>query len=421
MNIVIKEFIRGLLKYSPKYKKYFNVLNQELTDFEIEEKLELVKNNIIDNVPYYNKINKKINFIDIPFLTKNEMCGNEHLFVDKKFNYKKLIKKSTGGSTGTTLKIYKHKDDVLFENAMSAIIFSKIEKNNIVGVLRGQKPKKSLFQRVTFNKYILSSYDLSASNIDEYIDFINKKRITCLHVYPSSFMIFTNLVMQKYQTYNFKYLKGIVSSSEILTYEDKKKILKVFPNIKLVDYYGHNELACCAFSEGLNHYKFNYNFGYVEFIDTGDKINGNSIKEIVATSIINNTMPFLRYRTEDFVEIDDNNNIISIIGRSSDYIVNKNEELAPCIILTRAKTLLNVINFQYHQNKIGELNFRVIVNDKFNDTDMLMIKEDIESSFSNNIIGNVVVVETIERTKAGKQKRLIQELNIDIYKSNKKN
>ena len=48
---------------------------------------------------------------------------------------------------------------------------------------------------------------------------------------------------------------------------------------------------------------------------------------------MNTTMPFIRYGTDDYVEIDKNGNIIAIIGRSSDFVINKNNDIVPCIII----------------------------------------------------------------------------------------
>ena len=159
-------------------------------------------------------------------------------------------------------------------------------------------------------------------------------------------------------------------------------------------------------------YHFMNNFGYVEFIETEKLKNGNVIAEIVATSIMNTTMPFIRYGTEDFVELDNKGNILSIIGRTSDFVVNNFNDLVPCIVITRNESKKNIINFQYFQDSIGTLEYRVVVNKNFTEKEKEMLEEDLCNSFDGKMNCIVKVVNEIERTKIGKQKRLIQKLDL---------
>ena len=206
-----------------------------------------------------------------------------------------------------------------------------------------------------------------------------------------------------------------LTSSEIFSKEDKALVREVFPDVKIIDYYSHNELACCALSIDEGYYKFFNNYGYVEFIETGEVLNnGNKIAEIVATSIMNSGMPFIRYGTDDFVELDSGGNVVSIIGRASDFVVNTGNEVMPCIIHTRYESKKNVIAFQFYQEKAGELIYRVVVNKSFSNHEAEMLEEDLKNCFKD-MACKVVVVEQIEKTRAGKQMRLIQKLNIRNY------
>lgn len=370
-------------------------------------------------VQYYSyswKDINNLNYSDIPYLSKQDIIGREKELISKKYNKKYLIKKSTGGTSGISLNLYKPISDTIIETAFVDYAFSLIlpKKELCVGVLRGNKPNKGLFEK-QYNQYIMSSYDLSSSNINQYVEYIKNNNINCLSVYPTAITIFCkHLLAAKIE---IPEIKGILSSSEILTSESKKVIKQAFPNITLIDLYGQNEHVAFALSINTGPYKFYNQYGFSEFIDTGmSNEKGNKICEIVSTGFVNRAMPLIKYKTEDYVEIDPTGNIISIIGRSQDFLVNKDGELVPCIVLTRDKTLDNVISFQYIQNVAGEVIFRVVANNKFSDIDMNYIIEDIDNTFSGNIKGKVEIVKQIEKTKAGKQKRLIQ--NINNIKSN---
>ena len=256
----------------------------------------------------------------------------------------------------------------------------------------------------------MSSYLLTSETIDEYLNYLRIHKISCLHVYPSTISIMARLIKNKYGTADLPELKGVLSSSEILSLSEKKLIREVFGNIKIVDFYSQNELACCAISVNEGMYSFFNSFGHVEFVDTGERVNDNRICEIVSTGLLNEAMPLIRYATEDYVEVDKNNNVVSIIGRTSDFVYNKKGESAPCIINTRTVSMKNVTNFQYYQPCVGTLVFKVIVTDEFSDSDRQNLLDDMNMSFNGLMDCSVEVVVNIERTKRGKQLRLIQDV-----------
>lgn len=72
--------------------------------------------------------------------------------------------------------------------------------------------------------------------------------------------------------------------------------------------------------------------------------------------------------------------------------------------------MANVINFQFYQPRIGELIFRVVVTNDFGEQDIKCLLEDLNNSFNGLIDSSVEVVESIPKTKRGKQLRLVQEV-----------
>ena len=417
MNIVLKEFIRRCFIMNPIYqieKKHFNEDIDGAT-------LQNIITKAIKNVPYYyqynNLVNEKFSLNDFPIIRKRDIMGHESEMVSKKTIRSLLQKAETGGSTGMSLELYYSPTFIIKKQVATDYAFSLIGEDLNVALLRGQRPAEGkIFQKVNNKQILLSSYLLSEDNIDEYIKLLKEYHINCLHVYPSSLSIFIRLIKAKYGTIELPDLKGILSSSEIFSREEKELTKEVLPNVNIVDYYSQNESACCAISVDSGFYRFFSRFGFVEFVDTGERINGNRIAEIVATSVMNTTMPFIRYATDDYVELDDNNNVVSIIGRTSDFVVNKAEQLSPCIVVTRTCSMVNVTNFQFYQPEAGCLIFRVVVNKNFTDKDKNYLIEDMDSSFNGKMDCDVDVVDSIPRTKAGKQKRLIQDIEISKYK-----
>jgi len=393
-------------------------MRRQLRSNAVPDVMDTVKY-AVAHVPYYKEYGRYLSsgagLNALPVIRKSDISGREKSLVSDRCNIRRLKRIETGGSTGFSLELYRSIRDIINGMAMADNAFDSIGSDLRIAVLRGQKPEHGICEKINGNTIVLSSYALSVDTVDEYIDCLRRYRISCLHVYPSSIVILARLIKQKYGVADLPMLKGIFSSSEIFSRENKSLVKEVFPNVKIVDYYGHNEQSCCAVAVDDGYFDFNFNCGYVEFLETGETINGNRIAEIVSTSVMNRTMPFIRYGTDDYVELDKEGNVVSIIGRTSDFVVNERRQLVPCIILTRDESMLNVISFQYRQHEIGKLDFCVVTNDRFGERDRRSLLEDLEKSFNGQMKCAVVKVESIARTKIGKQKRLIQDLNIKEY------
>ncbi len=415
MNARLKELYRKLFRFFPIYRYYRITANRQINS---EELGYTIKRSIKD-VPFYNGYSSLFSsengISSLPVIRKSDILGHEEKMVSTRVCKRLLRTVETGGSTGYSLTLYRHWRDDVKETAFRDYAMSIIGENLIVGVLRGNKPKNGSFEVMSKDRVILSSYDLCDANVDEYLKILVRQKVSCLHAYPSSLVIFARLIKRRYGKANLPDLKGIFTSSEIFSKDDKQLVHEVFPNVTIVDYYGHSEMACCAISVNEGFYHFLPAYGYVEFVDTGETINGNRIAEIVATSIMNSTMPFIRYATDDYAEIDEKGNIISIIGRTSDFLVNREFEVTPCIVLTRNESLKNVTNFQFFQDTVGEMVFRVVTNGLFGEEDRESLLEDLQSSFGGKMECRVEEVPAIGRTRAGKQKRLDQRLNIRDY------
>jgi len=75
----------------------------------------------------------------------------------------------------------------------------------------------------------------------------------------------------------------------------------------------------------------------------------------------------------------------------------------------------NVILIQYYQDEPGKFIYNVVGNEEFGANDIKAINEDIKLNFGDTLEGKVVQVNSIEKTKRGKHRKIIQKLDVDYY------
>jgi phenylacetate-coenzyme A ligase PaaK-like adenylate-forming protein len=411
MNYWQKYLFKKLIRITPLYHRYKKRIIQS-EKFNLSELQDIIK-----NIPYYQERGyEQFATGYYPYLNKSEIIGKEEQLVSKKINRFFLTKVATSGTSGKSLNIYKTISDIIKEEAFIQYAFSIIGNKLRIAVLRGNNPSSGIYE-YKYGHLLLSSYHITRQNILEYLELIKKYKINCLHVYPSSFYLFCKYLQEAIREHGVELpaIKGVLSSSEILTSEMKDEILKLFPDIVLVDLYGQNEHVAFALSINKGPYHFYDTYSIVEFLDTGLTSGDNKIKEIIGTNIDNKGMPLIRYRTEDFVEVDKENNIVSIVGRTSDFVVNKNKNIVPCNVSTRNSAFENVILSQHYQEQIGELILRVQVNEKFKDKDARNLENDIAGHFQGLMQVKVEIVKNFDKTLNGKHINLVQKLNLKEF------
>ena len=154
---------------------------------------------------------------------------------------------------------------------------------------------------------------------------------------------------------NLKHIKAIHVASEMILPEWKQKIIDVFGIIPVAHYGATERVSFLHQKHDGNMYSENPEYGVTEYIP--DTTHGY---KIVATGFLNKYMPFLRYETEDTVNLNLDSSgysekVASINGRSDDILTAKDGSMIPGVNFYSwvSKSLQEIKMFQIVQkNKI---------------------------------------------------------------------
>lgn len=398
-NYQTKEFL-SILNYAVKnvkfYRDYFKINNLNLSQFKT-----------------LNDIKK------LPIINKSIIKKNANDFISDKFNKKDLFYRTTGGSTGSPLKIYYdkvHKCKDLANTFFYMSIANNLDPINFKNIrLYGDKikvntSKKIFWKKENKNKFIYSTYHIDDDNIIYYYNHINKFKPKYIHGRPSSIILFSETLKRKKLNINFK-LDCIFLDGEVLTRTQRIKIEKTL-NTKVYLTYGHTEGALLGFSCGIsNNIHFAPQVGIVEIIKNNKK--DKNIGEIIVTGFNNKAMPLIRYNTEDLAKVSTNKCICKrnyicvkeVLGRTNSYVLDKhrNKYLLAPIIFNYNEIDWSIANkFKFIQNKVGELLLLVDLNNNQDKLKIQKIANKIKKILFNKFIIKVKFTNKIEFTKRGK-------------------
>jgi len=442
---MIKQFIKYYLRNGRLFERYLKELKAterysrvELQQYQ-NEKLRRTIFSAYEGVPYYRKIfdERHLKPSDIkttedlhklPIIDKRTVQSNFSDFKNK--NFKGLVFKGhTSGTTGTPGTFLRDLCSINFENA--AITWhqswANVKKEDKRVWLRGDivvpndaaSPPFWKTNRLE-NQLVMSSYHLSDQFLPSYINQIREYTPVLLQAYPS-----TAYVLAKHlaKTNDFLKIPVVQTGSEPL-HSHWRDLIKERFQAEIFDHYGTAERVGigfeCASHEALHMIP---GYGITEFEDilTGDI---NLIEgKIIGTTLNNFLMPLIRYRTDDYSKTINAEcacgrkykRIRPIESKFEDMIVTPDgKRISPSVVTFCFKHAKNIKMSQIVQKEDGHINLKLVRAEQFRNQDSDFLVKEMQKILSPSMNIDVEFVNDIPRTKNGKFRWIISEINHNL-------
>jgi len=434
-------FVLGYSLKSPQLLKYYRQFQrtQWCSFSELKERQEKQLRKLIGfvykNVPYYTKLFNQIgvkpsdittvNDLErLPILTKQIIKRNWQDFVPKNINKLKYVSGSTGGSTGTPLKYRMSLED--YERGIALLFrgwgYAGYKLGDKVAIIAGSSliptTKSDLKKKIHgffLNQRYYSSFDMSEKNLFQYFCDINKWKPDFIRGYASSIYLFAKFIQDNNLRLEFQ-PKAIFTTAEKLFDKQRYLIEQVF-NTKVFDNYGLNDGGISAYEcEAHNGLHIDMERAILEVVDNNGKQIINKEGKILATSLYNYDLPFIRYDTGDLGVISDSKCacgrktflLKEIVGRVTDFL-KLNNIIIGSPVLTVLMGKFDIEQYQIIQENYDSITCKIIKGKTYKKED----EEFIRRSFYRHV-GKINIkfdyVNSIPITKSGKYKFIINNL-----------
>ena len=405
MQIFNKKYIKESLKYLlrssffiNKYVKEIDAL-YEMTPMELKKRNEKrfleIFNKAFTSSAYYRNLCKSVgvtsiddikhieDIVKLPILTKDMLKkhGKELLTCKEKG----LIKNHTSGTTGTPLTVYQDWKSVWREQAYFVCYRKRCGYNygEPMVSLRGNLGRNDISLKVhVSNTLFLSSYNINENTAETYYQMIEKHHPKAIEGYPSSLY---NLALVLRDKGLECHIPVAFTSSETLHDYQRNLIEKTF-HTQIYDHYGTTERTI-RLEESFEH------DGYFE--DPGYGIEEYHDDYVITTSLINDTFPLIRYKTNDRVVLKSNTILTHasepmvkrVEGRSVSFIIGKDGTKYSDAALTFIfKETHGIRLAQFVQNEVGKIFLNVVPESNFSEKDKDEILKNIDQKIGKENI-----------------------------------
>lgn len=393
---------------APNLLKLF-LYNQKNTDYG-RDQFGSVKLHLDDVFEIYRTL---------PVITSDDLRDNLDYFSSKSRNFLNSYKATTGGTGRGITKIVLSNSSYSHEWAHMNEIWGRIgfdRKTHPRMSFRGSKdPKESLFVfNAVYNEYLVNELFLSDSVLEQSIEFIHKKGIQFVHLYPSNLELLFNFCIRRSIKLQ---LRGIFTGSEGCSLENRLKYRSYF-NCPIVHWYGLSEKVVLASDEDCSgDFKV---FTSYSFVSAENEI--NCVGEIVGSTFVNKALPLIKYATGDFGQVlfKDNNLIIKDIkgrwGKDFLYCID-GSRISSTQLNFHDEVFENILCYQIVQNSYNEILVRILPKSEKN-VNRHSLEVILHDLFKNKLPNFSIEIEFSEITdfqlsSRGKIKMIVQNLKLE--------
>ena len=393
-----------------------------------------------ETVPYYRALFRDRGFdpaaitsvadlCALPLLDKPTIRANvEELKAEESLNLKRF---NTGGSSGEPLVFYLGNERVSHDVAAKrrATRWWDVDIGDREIVVWGSPIELSAqdwarkLRDCLFRTELLSAFEMSQENLDQFIDRIQQWRPRMLFGYPSSLSLLAEHSLKHGQRLDNLGIRVAFVTSESL-YDHQRQIIETSFDCPVANGYGGRDAGFIAHQCPKGSLHISAEDIVVEIIDSnGNVLPPGESGEIVVTHLATGEFPFVRYRTGDIGVLGSEPCtcgrglpvLASVEGRTTDFVTASDGTVMHGLALIYVlRDLPGVESFRIVQESLQHTRVEVVAGD----VDQNSVQDSIEKSFRQRLGKDVKItvdyVDSISREKSGKFRYVISRLTPGI-------
>ena len=295
-----------------------------------------------------------------PYLAKDEVMAHQRDFLDCRLDPRRLLYATSGGSSGQGIGMWRSKRLADVEKAFFAHEWGRygfsFDKSRILRI--GADARRLAHEtpaRVVGNRLMLSPYHVGAAHRGAIVDALNRFRPDYVHAYPSSAAALAELLRPGELDFG---VRAVLLASEPVTPAQLAALRRLFDCPVSLNY-GLSERTNLAFADcaeaGNPAYRFQPLYGWSENRWEEERA------EIVGTSLWNDVMPLIRYRTGDYGVIDAGGRCAAIEGRAQEFLVDRSGNRIPGLSIVIDEATWDFVRlYQVRQRHPGAIVLAVV-------------------------------------------------------------
>ena len=372
----LSDMLRGeqVHKYLRLLKEAEEWTPEQLHTFQ-QERLRKLIVHAAQEVPFYREwiqthdLNPDTITLDqLPIVSKSIMRQQGiGRFTAEHFPIKQRISSRSSGSTGEPFSMYESKLSSSVNTAAKLRTWYMAGYrlgDRYMKIANGARHGKLKKLQDTINSCLyVPFYSMSDDVLKSILDKIERSHPTIIRSYPIPLYLLAQY-RNSHAGYTFS-PHHIMTTGSTLPIAYRTEIEKAF-GCDIIDSYSCEGTANCYETPAHDGYHITQYYGIIEVLDDDNKPVTNGIGRVVSTDLWNLAHPFIRYDTQDLVDVNDGK-IMRIMGRECETLVHANREIFTIHNFSHffLYELSSVVSYQIFKHKDSSITLRLVVNDQY--------------------------------------------------------
>ena len=420
-----------------KAAKYIHYINSlpigEKIDWQNQSKWDIVKfhwkNNDFYNYKLKNKLPKK--WEELPIMQKTDYQHRINKLLSNKYTKKNTYIANTSGSSGKPFFYAKNKSAHAMTWALTedrykwhSLDFESKQARYFGTPLENTGKYYELSKDFIMNRKKLLIFDLSDDALNEHIKIFSRIKFNFIYGYTNALVLLARYLIKNDLILNSicPTLKMCITTSEVLTFEDRKILNSAF-GVVVVNEYGISEAGgITAFENKNSDWILSSETQFIEIVDDdGSIVEIGEEGKILITDLHNKAMPFIRYEVGDtgVLKFQESNNelvLSKLTGRTNDIIILPSGKKSPGLTFYYiSRSILEssgiLKEFIIRQVALDIFIFDIISDRILTDNEIKKIQKKMDIYLEPGLTLKINRLNTIKRPKSGKLKHFYSEIN----------
>lgn len=392
------------------------------------ERLRRFMTDIGSHVPYYRAllaqaglagadIRTPADLQRLPFLTKDLIRHNSEALKSERAG--PLVRSNTGGSSGEPLVFYMGSERVSHDVAAKwrATRWWGVDIGDPEIVLWGSPVELGAQDRVRewrdrlLRSRLLPAFEMSAANLDRFVETILRYRPRMLFGYPSALALIAQHALRAQQRLDRAGIEVAFVTSERL-YDDQRSAIERAFGCPVANGYGGRDAGFIAHQCPQGGMHLSAEDIIVEIVDAeGRVLPPGEVGEVVVTHLASRSFPFVRYRTGDMAAIGAapcscgrGLPVLSEIhGRHTDFVVAADGTIMHGLALIYVvRDLPGIRSFRIDQESLARTRLRLVTEAGFEPASEDRIRRGFKARLGEDTEVAIEYVDDIPRERSGK-------------------
>lgn len=399
----LSDLLRGeqVYRYMRLLREAESWSDSQLMDFQ-QARLRQLFTHISAEVPFYREwfhnqgfLPESVSLEQLPIVNKDTMrYEGINRFAAADYPFGKRITSRSGGSTGEPFTFYE--TTLSYSVNMAAKLRTWYQAgyhlgNRYMKITNGKRSSKiKQIQDRANNCLYLPFYSINDDRLKEILDQIEHYQPTFIRSYPSPLYLLARY-RNSHPVYHFS-PRHIMTTGSTLPEAYRAEIEKAF-GCDVIDSYSCEGTPNTYETPKHDGYRVTGFYGIIEVLNSDNQPVTNGIGRVVSTDLWNMAHPFVRYDTQDLVEVKDGK-IVRIMGRQCETMIEADGTLLTVHNFTHyfADNYPSIDGWQVVKLQDGGIRFRLVVNSLFTTDDKCNIAKHWAS-----VIGRNVEIELVDK------------------------